>query len=86
MESAQAGYLERAKAELAKAIELSSGDALIMYGAACFYAVRGEIKPAIDAFKQALENGYLHYEWIKRGPDMDNIRNEPDFVELMKGK
>ncbi|MFN2439387.1 MAG: tetratricopeptide repeat protein [Chitinophagaceae bacterium] len=86
MESAEAGYLERANAELAKAIELSSGDAFIMYGVACFYAVRSEIKPAIDAFKKVLENGYLNYEWMKRDPDLDNIRNEPDFIELMKGK
>ena len=26
------------------------------------------------------------YEWIKRDPDFESIRNEPGYLELMKGK
>lgn len=86
IESAEAGKMEQAKQEMAKALELSSGDPRTLYSAACFYAMRGEIQPALETFKQALEAGYMNYEWIKRDPDLDNIRNERDFVELMKGK
>lgn len=86
IESAEAGKMEQAKQEMAKALELSSGDPRTLYTAACFYAMRGEIQPALETFKQALEAGYMNYEWIKRDPDLNNIRSEPDFVELMKGK
>jgi hypothetical protein len=36
--------------------------------------------------KDAVTNGYENYEWIKRDPDFESIRNEPGYIELMKGK
>lgn len=86
IESGEAGHMETATKELKKAMELSSGDARTLYSAACFYAMRGDKQLAIDMFKKALAAGYQHYEWIKRDPDLDNIRNEAEFIEMMKGK
>ena len=45
----------------------------------------GEIRKALDTLKNAIVAGHANYEWIKRDPDLDNIRNEPEYVELMKG-
>ena len=36
--------------------------------------------------KDAVDNGYENFEWIKRDPDFENIRNESGFIELIKGK
>jgi adenylate cyclase len=54
--------------------------------AACFYAELDEKQTAIENLSKALENGFGNYEYIKHDPDLDSIRNEPKYIELMKGK
>ncbi len=83
---AQVGRKEEAKAEATKALELSPDDPLMLYNATCFYAQMGEIKLAIDSLRNAFIAGYANYEWLKRDTDLDPIRNDPGYIELMKGK
>ncbi|MBI1804713.1 MAG: protein kinase [Ignavibacteriae bacterium] len=80
------GRNEEARREAAKALELSPGDSLMMYNAACFYARVGDKRLAVDSLKNSIAAGLEDYEWIKRDPDFDNIRNEPEYIEMMKGK
>ncbi len=80
------GRIEEAKSEAAKAIELSPGDTVMFYNAACFYAMLGEKKLALETLKEAITSGWQDYGWIKRDPDLESIRNEPGYIELMKGK
>ncbi len=80
------GKNEEAKKEAASAIELNPTDPLMQYNAACFYSNAGEKSLAIETLKNAITAGYQDYEWIKRDSDLNNIRNEPKFIELMRGK
>lgn len=86
IELVNVGRLEEAKAEAAKAIELSPGDPLMMYNSACFYSRLGEKQMAVETLKKSIAAGLEDYDWIKTDPDFDNIRNEPGYIELMKGK
>ena len=45
-----------------------------------------EKKLAIDSLKKAVRAGFVQYDWMKNDPDLDNIRNESEYVELMKGQ
>lgn len=81
-----AGRIEEGKRQGSKAIELSPDDPLMLYNASCFYSSLGEKALAIQALKNAIAAGYGFYEWIKRDTDLENIRGEPEFIELMKGK
>jgi serine/threonine protein kinase/Flp pilus assembly protein TadD len=83
---AQVGEHEEAKRQAAKAIELSPDDPLMLYNAACFYAQMGEKAAAIQSIRDAIAVGYGNYEWLKRDTDLDSLRDEPDFKELIKGK
>ena len=83
---AQVGRSEEAKVEAGKALELSPGDPLMLYNAACCYARLGENRLAVDALRNSMAAGLEDYEWIKRDPDFDGIRAEPEYLELMKGK
>jgi TolB-like protein/Flp pilus assembly protein TadD len=83
---AQMDRTEEAKAEAAKALELNPNDPLMLYNAACFYSRSKEKDLALKSLKGAVAAGYQDYEWVKRDPDLDNIRDEPEFVEFMKGK
>jgi TolB-like protein/Flp pilus assembly protein TadD len=83
---AEADRIEEAKSEAAKAVELNPTDPLMQYNVACFYGVIGEKKTSIQTLKSAFSAGYQDYEWTKRDSDLDTIRNEPEYIELMKGK
>src|ERR1051325_4121589 len=83
---AQVQRRDEAKVEAAKALELNPSDPLMLYNAACFYAQMDEKRLAIESFRNAIAAGYANFEWAKRDTDLDSIRTEPGFVELMKGK
>jgi tetratricopeptide (TPR) repeat protein len=83
---AQVGNAEEAKVEAEKALALSPDDPLMLYNAACFYAQMGEKRLALDTLRNALAAGYANFKWIKRDPDIDPIRQEPEYLELLQGK
>ena len=83
---AQIGKMEEAKAEAAKALELNPGDPLMLYNSACFYAQLNEKNLALDSLRNAFLAGYQNFEWLKRDSDLDCLREEPVYIELMKGK
>jgi serine/threonine protein kinase/cytochrome c-type biogenesis protein CcmH/NrfG len=83
---AQAGKIDEAKSEAAKAISLNPTDPLMHYNSACFYAQIGEKGLSLESLQNAITSGYQNYEWMKRDPDLDSIRDEPQYIELMKGK
>ncbi len=83
---ARADKIPEAKVEMEKAIELSPTDTLMLYNVACFMSLVGDKKSSMKYILKAFENGYANYEWMKRDPDLNNIRNEPEYIELMKGK
>ena len=74
------------KAEAAKALELNPGDPLMLYNAACFYAQLGEMSHAVDTLRNAVIAGYENFEWAKRDSDLDGLRDEPGYIDIMKGK
>ena len=83
---ARAGRIEEGKRETAKAIELNPSDPLMLYNTACFYAKLGEKRLALDSLKNSILAGFEYYEWIRRDPDLDIIRNEPEYITLIEKK
>jgi hypothetical protein len=77
---------EEAKREGEQALELSVGDPIMMYYGACLYSRLEEKERAIELLRNAVDNGYENFDWIKRDPDFENIRQEPRYQELMRGK
>ncbi len=77
---------DEAKTEGQRALELNPNDSLMMYNAACLYARLGEKKQAVEMLKNAIKNGQEDFEWIKRDPDLDTLREEPEYIEIMNGR
>jgi tetratricopeptide (TPR) repeat protein len=80
------GRLAEAKLVGAEVLELIGSDPIMMYYGACLYARLIEKKVAVGWLKNAIAAGYSNYDWIKRDPDLGNIRDDPDYIELMTGK
>jgi len=83
---ATAGKNNEAKEAGKKALELNPGDSLLLYNAACLYARLGDTKLAANTLKDAVAAGQEDFEWIKRDTDLENIRKESVYIELMKGR
>ena len=83
---AKYGRVQQAKKEAERALELNPEDSTILYNGSCFYAVINEKATALNLLKRSIEAGFEHIEWLKRDPDLNNIREEIEFAELLKGK
>ena len=83
---AKLGRIEEAKLEGDNALELSFNDPIMMYYGACLYARLNEKRHAVELLSRAIRNGYENFEWIKRDPDFENIRDEPEYVNLMRSR
>jgi serine/threonine protein kinase len=81
-----AGKNQDAVTEGEKALKLGSGDPIMMYYGACLYSRLDEKSKAVELLASAVNNGYENFDWIKRDPDFNGIRQEPGYVELMKGR
>jgi serine/threonine protein kinase len=83
---AKVKQIDKAREIGKRAYELTPNDTVMLYNLACLFSRLEEKETSVDYFRKALESGYQNYEWIKRDADFDNIRNEPSYIELMKGK
>jgi len=78
--------VEQAKIETTTALDLSPNDAIMLYNAACVYSIIDEKQLAIKTLENAVAGGFEHFDWIKRDPDLENIRKDNSYLELIKGK
>ena len=53
------------------------------YDAACLYSLMGEIEKSVEYLKKALESGYDNFNHLLRDSDLDNIREDECYRELM---
>ena len=80
------GRLEEAKKEMQKGIEQNPNDPIIIYNAACFYALIGDKTASVENLKKAMDNGFENYDYLRHDPDLNGLQMEPEFMELMEGK
>jgi adenylate cyclase len=71
--------------ECALALEASPDDQVMLYNCACLYSRLGEIPRALETLRQAIAVGYVNLAWIKQDPDMNGLRDEPEFIALTGG-
>ena len=66
-----------------KAIEIEPDFADAWYTLACFYSLENEKVKALESLKKAIENGYNNISHINQDKDLDFIRKEPEFQEII---
>ena len=54
-----------------------------MYNLACLYSQLGDPDTAISWLKKSIHSGRFDLEWIKRDPDLANLRNHPEYLALI---
>ena len=66
------------------ALALSPGDSVMLYNGACLYARLGDTRRAVATLREAIAAGVTNYGWMKHDPDLDPIRNDPEFISLFE--
>jgi len=78
------GETERSKQWTHQAMTLAPNDPLILYNAACNWALLGESDHALDGLERALDAGVAVGDWIRHDPDFASLRDHPRFLAIAK--
>jgi Flp pilus assembly protein TadD len=77
------GRSEDAVQQLQRVLAMNVTDSHTIYNAACTYAVLGRKADALAALGKAIELGYGEWELATSDPDLECIRDDPEFGRLM---
>jgi len=55
---------------------------LLHYNFSCYYALLGNVPKGIESLKQAIANGFKNHQILETDPDIENLRQNPQFREL----
>jgi tetratricopeptide (TPR) repeat protein len=65
-------------------VALLPGDSIVRYNLACSLALLGDVAEALRTLRAALELGYDDLEHLEADPDLDVLRDEPVYAELLR--
>lgn len=63
---------------------LRPGDPLVHYNLACSLSLLRKKEPALKTLRRAIELGYRDFRYIREDRDLDFIRNDPRFRQLLR--
>jgi serine/threonine protein kinase/Tfp pilus assembly protein PilF len=76
------GRPEDASREAALAMALRPDDAMVLYNVACIYCGLGKNAEAMDALSKAWDAGFRDPNWARHDPDLEPLRENPEFERL----
>lgn len=80
------GQTEQGKIEAQAAIDAAPDDSVMAYNAACLYGKLGETRRALDTLRQAIDAGVKNFDWMRHDPDLNSLREIPEFIAMTEGK
>jgi TolB-like protein/Tfp pilus assembly protein PilF len=80
---AHLGKRELAMERLNRALELYPDDFTTLYNVACGYARLGNRERALEALDRAVGTGRGSRKWFDNDSDLDALRGDPRFLEIM---
>ena len=81
--AAQAGRLEKGLEWMRRSLATSPEDSNLLYNAACFFAIQGQIDEALECLGKAVDNGWQAKDWLAHDPDLDALRQDPRFQAIV---
>jgi tetratricopeptide (TPR) repeat protein len=67
-----------------KLIQLKPGDSLAHYNLACSFALLKQPDQAIKTLRRAVELGYRDFRYMKQDRDLESIRRDPRFKQILR--
>ena len=79
------GQAEEAKKWMTTSMKNAPMDSIIQYNGACFFSLAGDVEHALDCLENCLiKVGNISREWLVHDSDMDNIRSDPRYEEIIR--
>ncbi|MDX1584773.1 MAG: FlgO family outer membrane protein, partial [Thermoanaerobaculia bacterium] len=80
---ADLGEPDKSAEWIGRALAIDPDEPVIQYNAACTYAGLGKVDEALRCLRTATGMGFVSREWIENDSDLDPIRDDPRFGELL---
>lgn len=64
-------------------VQLRPRDFLAHYNLACSFSLLRQTEPALAALRRAIELGYRDYRYLSQDRDLENIRHDPRYRQLL---
>lgn len=64
--------------------KLCPDDQIAHYNLACTYSLLGMVDSALESLELAIQQGYDEFEYMQEDPDLESIRKDYRFHELLK--
>jgi hypothetical protein len=77
---------EEAVAQYQKILQIDPDDMIALYNIACAYSLMGDKEKAVQYLVKSIDAGYVDFEHMERDSDLDNIRHETRYKEIVAAK
>jgi tetratricopeptide (TPR) repeat protein len=78
------GNYEKAEDHYGTALKLEPENFIALYNMACVRSLQKRIDEAIEWLQKAVDAGYDEFEWMEKDEDLDNIREDERYKEILK--
>jgi len=76
--------LNKALDDLKQAEGLNPKDKMIQYNLTALFSLQGQRDRALDALDRTLELGFGDYDALRKDPDLNNLRSDPEFRKVLE--
>jgi len=67
-----------------KLVKLQPANATAHYNLACSLALSKRKADALRSLRHAIELGYRDFDWMQQDPDLEVLKDHPDFLALLE--
>lgn len=75
---------KKAEKHYLKALELEADNFIALYNMACVRSLEKKADKAIEWLQKAVDAGYDDFEWMEQDTDLDNIRGDERYKEILR--
>jgi tetratricopeptide (TPR) repeat protein len=69
-----------------KILQINPDDMIALYNIACAYSLMGDKEKALQYLARSIDAGYMDFGHMERDTDLDSIRQEQQYKEIMSAK
>jgi tetratricopeptide (TPR) repeat protein len=67
-----------------RVVQQAPHDPIAHYNLACSLARNDQPQEAVDELRRAISHGYRDMEYLETDPDLESLRNQPGYRELLQ--
>ena len=77
------GKVEEALSESQQVVKVNPKEGYAHHNLACVYSLKNEPQLTIESLQKAIDLDKSYIEYSKTGPDLENIRQTPEYQQLI---